>query len=128
MARRDGSFGAMVFSSARVPASGPKQQFFVQARAWRLLHVCPGLAAGRQPVRDVNGDDKVDLGDAVGCVALGEGDLQFAKATKAMAAHLARFFYRMGGTQEHEKRRVEREKQFPLRKAAALDYRLQPAT
>jgi transposase len=58
------------------------------------------------------------------------------KATKAMAAQLARLFYRMltngqewvdRGTQEHEKRRVEREKQFLLRKAASLGYRLEPA-
>ena len=58
------------------------------------------------------------------------------KATKAMAAHLARLFYRMltngqewvdRGTQEHEKRRLEREKQFLHRKAASLGYRLEPA-
>ena len=58
------------------------------------------------------------------------------KATKAMAAHLARLFHRMltngqewvdRGTQEHEKRRVEREKQFLVRKAAEIGYRLEPA-
>jgi transposase len=58
------------------------------------------------------------------------------KANKAMAAHLARLFYRIltngqewvdRGTQEHEKRRVEREKQFLIRKAASLGYRLEPA-
>ena len=58
------------------------------------------------------------------------------KAIKAMAAHLARLIYRMltngqewvdRGTQEHEKRRVEREKQALLHKAAALGYRLEPA-
>jgi transposase len=58
------------------------------------------------------------------------------KATKAMAAHLARLIYRMltngqewvdRGTQEHEKKRVEREKQALLHKAAALGYRLEPA-
>jgi transposase len=58
------------------------------------------------------------------------------KATKAMAAQLARLFYRMltngqewvdRGTQEHERRRVEREKQALLRKATALGYRLEPA-
>ena len=51
-----------------------------------------------------------------------------------MAAHLARLFYRMltngqewvdRGTQEHEERRLEREKQFLHRKAASLGYRLE---
>jgi transposase len=64
------------------------------------------------------------------------GRLGPGKATKAMAAHLARLIYRMlthgqawvdRGTLEHEKRRVEREKQFLLRKAASLGYRLEPA-
>lgn len=59
-----------------------------------------------------------------------------AKAVKAMAAHLARLFYRMltqgkdwvdRGAQEHERRRLERDKQSLLRKAAALGYRLEPA-
>lgn len=59
-----------------------------------------------------------------------------AKATKAMAAHLARLIYRMltrgkawvdRGAQEHEKRRHERERQSLQRKAAALGFRLEPA-
>jgi transposase len=59
-----------------------------------------------------------------------------AKATKAMAAHLARIFYRMlthgqawvdHGAREHENRRQEREKRSLLRRAAALGYRLEPA-
>jgi hypothetical protein len=64
------------------------------------------------------------------------GRLGPGKAIKAMAAYLARLIYRMltrgqvwvdRGTQEHEKRRIEREKQALLRKAAALGYRLEPA-
>ena len=58
------------------------------------------------------------------------------KAVKAMAAHLARIFYRMlthgqawvdRGAQEHEKRRTERERLSLERKAAALGLRLEPA-
>jgi len=58
------------------------------------------------------------------------------KATKAMAAHLARLIYRMltrgeewvdRGAQEHERRRAEREKVSLQRKAAALGFRLEPA-
>ena len=59
------------------------------------------------------------------------------KATKAMAAHLARLIYRMltkgqewvdRGAQEHERRRGEREKQSLQRKAAAMGFRLEPAS
>lgn len=58
------------------------------------------------------------------------------KAVKAMAAHLARIFYRMlthgqawvdRGAREHEKRRAERERLSLERKAAALGLRLEPA-
>jgi hypothetical protein len=53
-----------------------------------------------------------------------------------MAAYLARLIYRMltrgqvwvdRGVQEHEKRRVEREKQALRRKAISLGHRLEPA-
>jgi transposase len=58
------------------------------------------------------------------------------KATKAMAAHLARLIYRMltrgqawvdRGAREHETKRTEREKLALQRKAAALGFRLEPA-
>ena len=58
------------------------------------------------------------------------------KAIKAMAAHLARLFYRMlthgqvwvdRGAQEHERKRAEREKRSLERKAADLGFRLEPA-
>jgi hypothetical protein len=58
------------------------------------------------------------------------------KAHKAMAAHLARLFYRMlthgqawvdRGAREHETKRAEREKQSLRRKAAELGFRLEPA-
>jgi len=58
------------------------------------------------------------------------------KAIKAMAAHLARLIYRLlthgqawvdRGAQEHEQRRVAREKLSLERKAAAFGYRLEPA-
>jgi transposase len=58
------------------------------------------------------------------------------KAIKAMAAHLARLFYRMltqgqawvdRGAQEHERKRTERETRSLQRKATALGFRLEPA-
>jgi transposase len=58
------------------------------------------------------------------------------KAIKAMAAHLARLIYRGlthgqawvdRGAQEHERKRMEREKRSLQRKAAALGFRLEPA-
>jgi transposase len=58
------------------------------------------------------------------------------KAIKAMAAHLARLFYRMlthgqawvdRGAQEHERKRTERETRSLHRKAAALGFKLEPA-
>jgi transposase len=58
------------------------------------------------------------------------------KAIKAMAAHLARLFYRMlthgqawvdRGAQEYERKRLERDKRSLQRKAAALGFRLEPA-
>jgi len=64
------------------------------------------------------------------------GRLGPGKATKAMAAHLARLIYRMlthgkvwvdHGAQEHQRRREEREKLSLQRKAAALGFRLEPA-
>lgn len=64
------------------------------------------------------------------------GRLGPGKATKAMAAHLARLIYRMlthgkawvdHGAQEHQRRRGEREKLSLQRKAAALGFRLEPA-
>ena len=63
--------------------------------------------------------------------------LEPKKAIKAMAAHLARLFYRMlthgqawvdHGAQEHERKRTDREMRSLQRKAAALGFRLQPAT
>jgi transposase len=59
------------------------------------------------------------------------------KAAKAMAAQLARLIYRMltrgqdwvdRGAQAHENKRKERDKQFVLRKAAELGYRLEPVS
>jgi len=64
------------------------------------------------------------------------GRLGPGRAIKAMAAHLARLIYRMltrgqewvdRGAQEHEKRRVERERLALERKAKAMGYRLEPA-
>jgi transposase len=58
------------------------------------------------------------------------------KAIKATAAHLARLFYRMlthgqawvdRGAQQHETKRVERERQWLKRKAAEHGLRLEPA-
>jgi transposase len=63
--------------------------------------------------------------------------LEPKKAIKAMAAHLARLFYRMlthgqawvdHGAQAHERKRTDREMRSLQRKAAALGFRLQPAT
>jgi transposase len=64
------------------------------------------------------------------------GRLGEQEAIKAMAAHLARLIYRMltrgeeyvdWGAQEHQRRRVEREKESLRRKAAAIGCRLEPA-
>ena len=61
--------------------------------------------------------------------------LEPKKAIKAMAAHLARLFYRMlkrgkawvdRGAHEHERKRTEREAWSLQRKAAALGFTLQP--
>lgn len=94
--------------------------------SWLKLAPCRQISGGRV-IKQARSPSKNRVAEA----------LRMAASTLVhSASYLARLMYRMlthgqawvdRGAQEHEQKRVAREKQSLLRKAAALGYRLEPA-